>query len=249
MTARIIVSGVTRSWQGQQRAAVNVAYVAAIIAAGAIPLIASPLIGDTRVGDVLDGADGLLLTGGEDVDPALYRQTPSPLLGATDRARDLFEIALFSEAHRRGIPVLAICRGIQVVNVALGGTLWQDLASERPGPVEHATAGARDARTHAVRVQHGTRVAEAVGTTQLAVNSFHHQAIRDLAPGLVAAAWAPDGLVEAVESAEKEPWLLGIQWHPEEMHADATAPDRGLFAALVREAVSARGRSTADSLR
>ena len=245
---RIGVTAVHRTWDGLARTGVNAAYLRAVKAAGGAPLILSPLAGADEAGTLLDACDGLLLTGGEDVEPALYGAEPAPQLGAVDPARDRFELALFQEARERGIPILAVCRGIQLVNVALGGTLWQDLPTERAGAVVHNAPGARNARTHAVRVREGSRIADAVGATRLSVNSFHHQAVRDLATGLVATAWADDGLIEGVE-AEGGSWLLGVQWHPEEMHADAAAPDRGLFAALVREAVSARETGIARSPR
>jgi putative glutamine amidotransferase len=123
-----------------------------------------------------------------------------------------------------------------VVNVAMGGTLYQDLPSERPGAVDHNPPAARTDRSHQVRILAGSRVASALGRDRIAVNSFHHQAVRDLAPGLLASGWTEDGLIEAVESAEGEPWLLAVQWHPEEMHAEARAPEHGLFRALVQRA-------------
>lgn len=247
--ARIAVSGIIRDWAGQPRTGVNAAYVRSVVAAGGIPLIVSPLVGQTRVADVLDGVDGLLLTGGEDVDPALYREPASAGLGPLDRGRDLVEIALFAHAREAGLPVLAICRGLQLVNVALGGTLWQDLPSDRPGTVTHTAAGARTVRSHAVRVEPGSRLADALGGHRVAVNSFHHQGIKALADGLAATAWAEDGLIEGVEGKAEDPWLLGVQWHPEEMHGERGAPDAGLFAALVREALSARERDSARSPR
>jgi putative glutamine amidotransferase len=120
--------------------------------------------------------------------------------------------------------------------VALGGTLFQDLPSERPGSVDHSPTGSRDARSHRVRVQPGSRAAAALDATSITVNSFHHQAIKDLAPGLVATAWTDDGLIEAVETAAGATWLLAVQWHPEEMHEDRQAPEQGLFSALVSQA-------------
>ena len=246
---RIGVTGVVRMWENHERAGVNGAYLRAVAAAGGAPLILSQLASPETVDALLDGVDALVLSGGEDVDPSLYATTASPKLGVTDPDRDRFEIALFRAAQRRSLPVLAICRGIQVVNVALGGTLWQDLPSERPGNVRHAAGGARDRRTHAISVAPGSLLEEALGGSTLEVNSFHHQAIRTLAPDLVATAWADDELIEGVESQQGAPWLLGVQWHPEEMHADRRAPDRGLFGALIREAVSASERDTARSLR
>jgi putative glutamine amidotransferase len=237
---RIAVSGVVRGWDGAERTGVNAAYVRALVAAGGVPVILSPLMGASLSGRALDGVDGLLLTGGEDIEPSWYGAPPSPLLSPPSRERDLFEFALFAVARQRELPILGICRGIQLINVGLGGTLFQDLPSERPGAVEHRPDGARDVRSHRVRLQRGSRAADALGGNSVTVNSSHHQAIKDLAPGLVATAWTDDDLVEAAESPVSAPWLLAVQWHPEEMHADGQGPDRGLFAALVREASMTR---------
>lgn len=236
---RIGVSGVVRTWDAADRTGVNAAYVSAVLAAGGVPLVLSPLIGASLAGRALDGVDGLILTGGEDMDPSWYGANPSPLLSPPSRDRDLFELALFAVARQRQLPILGICRGIQLINVAMGGTLIQDLPTERPGSVEHRPDGARDARSHRVRLQPGTRAAEALGAVAVTVNSSHHQAIKNLAPGLVATGWTEDNLIEAAETPRDNPWLLAVQWHPEEMHADARAPDRGLFATLVREAGNA----------
>jgi putative glutamine amidotransferase len=191
----------------------------------------------------LDGLDGVVLTGGEDLDPAWYGAAPSPYLSPPSRDRDLFELALFAVARQRELPILGICRGIQLINVALGGTLYQDLPSERPGAVMHRAEGPRDTRSHRIRLQPGSRAAEALGTTSLSANSSHHQAIKVLASGLLATGWTEDDLIEAAETPADAPWLLAVQWHPEEMHADPRAPEHGLFTALVREAGNARNGS------
>ena len=239
---RIGVSGVVREWVGAARTGVNAAYVNATLAAGGIPLILSPLLGEGDAAEAVAGLDGLLLTGGEDIDPARYDAAPSSRLGSISPERDAFELALFAAARRLELPTLAICRGIQLANVALGGTLWQDLPTERPGAVDHDTAAGRNRRTHPVRLTPGSRAALALGTEALAVNSFHHQAVRELAPTLVASGWADDGVVEAAESTGKDPWLLAVQWHPEELQ-EGGAADRGLFSALVAAALSGgRGR-------
>jgi putative glutamine amidotransferase len=235
---RIALGGVVRPWDGAERTGLNAAYVRSVLAAGGVPVMLSPLMGPSYAARALDGADGLVLTGGEDMDPAWYQAEPHPRANPPSRERDLFELALFAAARQRELPVLGICRGIQVVNVALGGTLWQDLPSERPGAVDHYPEAGRSERTHLVRIQPGTLTATALGGTELRVNSFHHQAIRELAAKLVATGWSEDGLIEAVEAAPGEPWLLAVQWHPEEMHAEARSPDRGLFRALVERAGS-----------
>jgi putative glutamine amidotransferase len=235
---RIALGGVVRMWDGAERTGLNSAYVRSVGLAGGVPLVLSPLMGPSYAARALDGADGLILTGGEDMDPAWYNAERSPLCNPPSRERDLFELALFAAARQRELPILGICRGIQVINVALGGTLYQDLPSERPGPVDHNPSGNRTDRTHAVRLLTGSVTAEALGAASVRVNSFHHQAIRDLAPGLVATGWSEDDLIEAVEGAEGQPWMLAVQWHPEEMHADARAPERGLFKALVERAAA-----------
>lgn len=251
--ARIAVSGVVRTWDGADRTGVNAAYVRALLAASGVPLILSPLMGASLAGSALDGCDGLLLTGGEDIHPSWYGADPSPLLSPPSQERDLFELALFAVARQRDLPILGVCRGIQLINVALGGTLFQDLPSERPGIVDHSPVGARDSRSHPIRIQPGSRAAAALETTSITVNSVHHQAIKDLAPGLVASGWTSDGLIEAAESKPDASWILAVQWHPEEMHAERLAPEHGLFSALVNEAGLARrglvgGRRKEDAI-
>lgn len=233
---RIALGAVVRSWDGADRTGLNSAYVRSVLSAGGVPVMLSPIMGPSYAARALDGVDGLVLTGGEDMDPAWYEAVPHPKTYPPSRERDLFELALFAAARQRDLPILGICRGIQVINVALGGTLWQDLPSERPGPVDHSPEAARTDRTHLVRLEPGSLAARALGGTEYRVNSFHHQAVRDLAPKLVATGWSEDGLIEAAEAAPGEPWMLAVQWHPEEMHAELRAPDRGLFRALVERA-------------
>jgi putative glutamine amidotransferase len=235
-TPRIALGGVVRAWDGAERTGLNSAYVRSVSAAGGVPVIVSPLIGSAYAARALDGVDGLVLTGGEDMDPAWYHADRSPLLNPPNRERDIFELAIFAAARQRELPILGICRGIQVINVAMGGTLYQDLPSERPGPVDHNPAGTRTDRSHGIRLAPESLAAEALGVTSMRVNSFHHQAIRELAPGLVATGWSDDELIEAVEGGEGQLWMLAVQWHPEEMHAEVAAPERGLFKALVERA-------------
>ena len=244
-TPRIALGGVVRTWDGAERTGLNAAYLRSVIVAGGVPVVLSPLIGASHAARALDGVDGLVLTGGEDVDPAWYNADRSPLSNPPSRERDLFELALFAAARQRGLPILGICRGIQLINVALGGTLYQDLPTERPGAVDHNRAGTRTDRSHAIRLEPDSLVAEALGATSIRVNSFHHQGVRDLAPRLIATGWSEDGLIEAVEGTEG-PWMLAVQWHPEEMHADSEAPERGLFKALVEQA-AASATASVDS--
>jgi putative glutamine amidotransferase len=188
---------------------------------------------------MLEGMEGLILTGGEDVDPARYGTEPHPALGDVHPERDAFEIALVRAARLRRLPTLAICRGVQVANVALGGTLVQDLPSEWPAAIAHDGSWGRSDRVHALRVAAGSRLAEAIGATDATTNSLHHQAIGRVADGLVAVAHAPDGVVEGVEWAADDWWMVGVQWHPEELMSTTEDWDRALFAAF---AAAVRGR-------
>jgi putative glutamine amidotransferase len=213
VSAIVAVTSPRRTDDGRERVALNSAYVAALARAGLVPVIVPPILDPRRAPDVLDHVRGLVLTGGEDVDPARYGAAPHPKLGETDPARDAVELALIARAHERGLPILAICRGIQILNVALGGTLYQDLPSERPSTIHHAGPAAR----HALRVDSGTLLHGVAGADATSVNSRHHQAIRDLAPGLRATAWAADDLIEGVEHTNgARPWTLAVQWHPED---------------------------------
>ena len=179
--------------------------------------------------------DALLLGGGVDVDPARYgRSTLDNGTVEVDPERDALDFRLFEEARRAGVPVLGICRGLQVVNVALGGTLVQDIPSERPSPVVHArTAAEKTRRDHRVDIAPGTRLARIAGASEASVNSRHHQAIETVAPGLRVCAVAPDGMPEAVEAAD-EPWLVAVQWHPENLAGDPVS--RRLFEEFLRRA-------------
>jgi putative glutamine amidotransferase len=176
--------------------------------------------------------DGVVLAGGLDVDPSRYGQTVKPDGNVElDSDRDATDFAVFEKARRESLPTLGICRGLQVINVAMGGTLVQDIPSERPSGVVHLVPGKEnERRDHPVRVKPGTRFATIAGAAEIQVNSRHHQAIERVASGLKISAVAPDGLVEALES--DGPWLVAVQWHPENLPADPAS--RALFAEFAR---------------
>lgn len=214
------------------RVRLNSAYITALESAGLIPVVVPPLAGESAARDILSRVDGLVITGGEDVDPSHYGQPRAGECGVSNAARDATEIALIREAERTKKPLLAICRGPQIVNVALGGTLIQDIPSEVENAFAHNSSNERSSRVHEVTIDPGTRIADAVGQTEIRVNSFHHQAVRDVAPGLKVTARAPDGIVEGVEPLADDWWMMAVQWHPEEMN-DSTEPwDRGIFRAF-----------------
>ena len=224
------------------RVRTNAAYTRALEAAGLVPLVVPPFADPAHAEAVLAAVDGLVLTGGEDVDPSRYGAAPHPALGTVNAERDATELALVTAARARTLPTLAICRGIQLLNVALGGTLVQDLPSERPSNVAHAADEQRDRRTHDVAIDAGSRLATALGATRVAANSLHHQALDRIAPALRVTGTAPDGIVEGVETSDASWWVLGVQWHPEELVGTPEGWDRGLFAAFAR-AVASRARA------
>lgn len=235
----VAVSATARPTEGARRVRVNEVYVRAVERAGLVPLVVPPFADTADAGAILDRVDAVLLTGGEDVAPAAYGAAAHPALGPVNDLRDATEIALTIGAQARTLPLLAICRGIQVANVALGGTLIQDIPTERPGTLPHDREGERAARVHDVAVTPGSRLADALGADAITVNSFHHQALDRVAPALRVTATAPDAIIEGVESADPAWWMLGVQWHPEELTETAEPWDRGLFAALAR-AIRAR---------
>ena len=195
----------------------NSRYYLAAADMGAVPVMI-PLFDrdEATLRAVYDRLDGVLLAGGVDMEPATFGETPHPRLGRTDPARDLVELKLARWAIAEAKPLLGLCRGHQVLNVALGGTLYQDIEAQVPGAIRHDyfPGFPRDHLAHHVTVTPGSRLHAAAGGSTMPVNSMHHQAVKALAPGLVATAWAEDGVIEAVES-EGPGYLVGVQWHPE----------------------------------
>ena len=189
-------------------------YVGSVEEAGAIPVVLPP-VDPEDVAALVDRLDGLLLSGGVDVDPALYAQAPHPRLGKVNRRRDDFELELTREVLRRDLPILAICRGHQVLNVATGGTLVQDIPSLVRGALDHDARGPRWRRSHEVEVAVPSLLHEILGQDTLSVNSFHHQAVDQIGEGLAVSARCPgDGVVEGLEMPSRR-FVVAVQWHPE----------------------------------
>jgi len=199
----------------------NRAYVTAIERAGGVPIIL-PSISPDNIREIVGIVDGVLLSGGVDIDPHLYGEKPIHKMGKIDPDRDLFEIELTKEVLRRELPLLAICRGIQVLNVAAGGTLYQDIESQVKGSIKHKwhTPSGLDAPpsypTHIVKIKAGSMLHKIFGKQELRVNSFHHQAVKDVGKKFIATAWAEDEVIEAIEYTGSS-FILGVQWHPEWM--------------------------------
>lgn len=213
-------------------------YVEAIIAAGGIPLLIPIGLSEPDMQAVFERIDGLLLPGGGDVDPSAYTDdAPHATLGGVDAGRDKLEFFMARAAITQRKPLLAICRGLQVLNVALGGTLWQDVAGQMPGATiehKHDSRHPRNHLPHTVAVQPGSRLADILTQPNPPVNSLHHQGIRDLAADLTVSACSPDGLIEGVEVAG-HPFAISVQWHPEDLIYDDPAM-LALFQGLVEAA-------------
>jgi putative glutamine amidotransferase len=207
-------------------------YVDGVVGAGGIPMVLPPIV--EMAEKVAGRIDGLLLSGGSDLDPSYYGEEPVPELNPTVPKRDAFEMSLVEHALERGVPVFGICRGLQVLNVALGGTLYQDLPSQlHPDLIAHRQQVPKWQWTHEVEVDGNSKVAGIMETNDIRVNSYHHQAIKDLSGDLVAVAHSSDGVIEAAESPNlSERWLVGVQWHAEAMR-DVGPENRNLFRAHV----------------
>ncbi|MCA9927526.1 MAG: gamma-glutamyl-gamma-aminobutyrate hydrolase family protein [Anaerolineales bacterium] len=216
------------------------AYVAAIREAGGIPLLIPLGAGEDELQAIFESVDGVLLPGGGDIAPIAYQGQSHRSLRDINPDRDRVEMFMVRQAVRAQKPILAICRGHQMMNVALGGSLWEDIAGLMPGAIQHDNylTSPRTFLAHSVQITPDSKISHWVKTTELPVNSLHHQGVRDLAPELTATAVAPDGLIEGVE-VSGHPFAVGVQWHPENLIYDNPTM-LGLFKGLV---TAANGRN------
>jgi putative glutamine amidotransferase len=211
-------------------------YSEAVQAAGGLP-VHIPLIPDRDfVKGVMNNLDGLLLPGSDsDVDPQRYGQQPHAQLGSVHPLKDETDLLALADVEERALPLFAICFGIQALNVARGGTLVQDIGSQHPNAIKHEQGQPRDRHSHRVRLLEDSVLGQLAKSESVPVNSHHHQAIATLGKELVATAWAPDGIVEAVEDPRGDRFVLGVQWHPE-MGWEKDELSRALFDRFVSEA-------------
>jgi putative glutamine amidotransferase len=205
--------------------------------AGGEPVILPPSLSRPKAEALLEGLDGLLLSGGPDLHPGYYSEEPIPELGTTILEWDALEMALLRLALKRGMPIFGICRGMQILNVALGGTLYQDVPSQLGSDViDHWQTTPKSQFAHEVEVLDDSYLAEITDRQTIEINSYHHQGIKGLADALTVAARSSDGLIEALESRDfSDRWLVGVQWHPEGLR-DTGSAHRNLFEAHVRAA-------------
>jgi putative glutamine amidotransferase len=249
-TARSPVIGIisrndhSAMWKGYALCGQGLSYVRSVALAGGVPLIIPLELGESAWRRIYERLDGLLFPGGVDVNPLYYGEEPHPRLGKVDDPLDQAELILARWAIEDHFPLLAICRGIQLINVAAGGSLYQDLPAQLPDAFPHACNAPtypREYRAHAVHIESGSRLATAMGTTQCKTNSRHHQAVKDLAPGFIMTARAPDGVIEGIEHTAA-PFIVGVQWHPESL--TATDPQMlAIFEALVEASRQHKARS------
>ncbi len=214
----------------------NRAYVKAVEQAGGIPVLIPHFDDLTALEPLCSRLDGLLLPGGADIHPRNYGEEPSPLLGEVDEEEDRLDLALARYFLEMDLPILGICRGVQLLNVAIRGTLYQDITDQRPNSEPHAIIDQpRFYRAHSISIKPGTRLAELIGTEPLMVNSLHHQAVKALGRNAIISATAPDGVVEGIELPEHR-FAIGIQCHPEELVADGDERSRLLFQGFIKAA-------------
>ena len=240
MTKRFPLIGISGSIsKTEKEMSIQTCYTSALMKAGALPVLLCPNMDDEMMKACLAGLDGILLAGGNDVSPDCYGHEPINALGDVNPLRDDFEGRLVRMAVEMKMPVLGICRGVQSMNVAMGGTLWQDVPSQfertdgKPG-LAHSQTRLDFYTSHRVRIEKDTLLFRTIGEEEIGVNSFHHQAVMNAAPGLRIGAHATDGLIESVEHTEL-PFFLGVQWHPERYYdRDRTA--MALFSAFVEAA-------------
>jgi len=202
---------------------------------GGIPIIL-PYINPEVALETLSLCDGIILSGGEDVDPKFYDEDPHPQLGSTTPERDFVEIAMVKYALENNIPLLAICRGVQILNVALGGTLVQDIPSQVNEPIQHSQIVNRSRDTHWVTISNNSKLYQLIGSERVRVNSLHHQAIGHVANDLRVVAKSSDGIVEAVEYIHPTTFTIGVQWHPESM-ANTNEQMNKIFVEFIKHSV------------
>ena len=225
------IIGVTPLWDDEKNSIWMLPdYLDGLREAGAVPVIFSLDMEESDIRQMYAYCDGLLFTGGHDSDPALYGQEMKPTCGDLCLRRDTLESSLFRLGFAGRKPMLGICRGAQLFNILLGGTLYQDLPTEHPSEVPHRMTAPYDRAVHPVSVVEGSMLQQITGCSEIGVNSFHHQGIRELAPAQQAEAFAPDGIVEAL-SCPDHPFLLAVQWHPEYLQSHPSS--RAMFRAFV----------------
>jgi len=213
-------------------------YSEAVEAAGGAPVHISLISKVDYIDSVLDDLDGILLPGSDsDVDPLRYGQQPHPALGTVQTIKDETDLLVIEAAERKGIPVFAICFGMQILNVWRGGTLIQDIGSQVPDAIKHEQGAPRDRPSHRIRMLENSKLSEIAGSVDAVVNSHHHQAVEALGADLIATAWTTDGIIEALEDPRPDRFIVAVQWHPE-LGWEKDLLSQRLFRAFIEEAAN-----------
>lgn len=217
---------------GNPQFSVGQSYTSSLVRSGACPVIIPLELTEAMLDSLLARLDGILFTGGGDVHPSCYGSTEHPLVADVDPDRDRVEVHLMRRVLEAHLPFLGICRGLQLINIALGGTIYEDILDQRPASLQHSNPDRpRDYLAHPIQIEQDSQLLLILGSDRLEVNSFHHQGIRDLAPTLIPTAHAPDGIIEAFEIPGYG-FGLGVQWHPECLQEHI--PMQALFAAFTQ---------------
>ncbi|MBD1371231.1 gamma-glutamyl-gamma-aminobutyrate hydrolase family protein [Hazenella sp. IB182357] len=226
------VIGITMSLEHEQKQTLRKDYSDSVIVAGGMPILLPYCTEQEVVMQMVEQIDGLVLSGGGDIDPSLFDEDPHPELRELTPQRDHMEMQLIKQCQIAQKPILAICRGCQILNIALGGDMYQDLGTQKDFVIQHTQQAPRSYASHQITIQKESALYQILGKSRHKVNSYHHQANRRLAPSLRAVAWSTDGVIEAIEQQEGAP-IMGVQWHPECMtQTDIDA--RKLFAWFVQ---------------
>lgn len=230
------VIGISDTHKEATNASVPRSYVDAVLQAGGIPVVIPLIHDENEMIELINALDGIIFTGGEDFDPAYYHERPIPQMGKVNAPRDKFDLNLIRLSAERSVPILGICRGMQLINIAFGGTLYQDLPTQyRDKTIRHRQTQPNTEATHSVIVEENTFFADFVREKTLMVNSAHHQAAKDLAKGFRVAGRSTDQVVEAIEKIDDDHWILGVQFHPE-MRATKDMAMRRIFHHFIEEA-------------
>ena len=232
------VIGISDFYRDGTNAAVSRTYVDAVLYGGGIPVVVPLIQDEDKLIELLNSLDGVIFTGGEDFDPAYYNETPIPQMGRVNAPRDAFDIKLLQLAAERSIPILGICRGVQLINIVFGGSLYQDLPAQYTNKsIKHRQTQPQSEASHSVIVEDQTVFADIVKERMLLVNSLHHQAIKKVAPGFRVAGKSPDQIVEVIEKVDDDHWIVGVQFHPEIRFLKDNAMRR-IFQRFIEEAGS-----------
>lgn len=233
----------TTDWWTGAGNGLGVGYISAIEHAGGIPILLPLIQDDSCIAESFSLLDGLLLPGGPDVDPLLYAEEPQPVMGQLDVSKDRVEMSLIPRALELDLPILGVCRGIQILNVAAGGTLYQDVSMSSSNALKHRQEAPGSYATHAISIQEGSRLLEILGQSEMRVNSFHHQAVKEPASGFVISAVTQDGIIEGIESPHHS-FVIGVQFHAELMWQSNSSVNN-LFAAFIRAAEAYKQQKSA----